>query len=293
MKVSLVCPAHNEEKTISKTLDSIFSQTKIPDEVIFIEDDSSDMTYSILEKYEKKHKSLKIFQVKNQNIAKNRNFGISKSEGDIIVSMDCGCVMDKNYIKNITEPFIDKKIKFVGGFSKIPILNLFDKCFSDFVVKPKVPRKNFIPIGHVMVFRKETWEKVGGYPEKLAKKSADDTGFGKKILALGIKIPFIKNAIVYKERRKGLGEVYKLFRHYGYWDAKVFSFSCLPVKSRLNVLISIFPPFVFIHAGYKGLKLFFKTKKIKAFFYGVGIDVIKIYGYSFGLIKGAFKKDDN
>ena len=56
MKVSLICPVHNEEESIEELIQSMLNQTKKPDEIIFVEDSSTDKTYEIIEKYQKKIK---------------------------------------------------------------------------------------------------------------------------------------------------------------------------------------------------------------------------------------------
>lgn len=294
MKVSLICPAHNEENNITKTLDSIFNQTKIPNEVIVVEDSSTDDTFKVLRNYQKKNKKLKIIRVKTKNISKNRNIAIKKSKGDILVCVDAGCVLDKNYIEKIVKPFENKKIKFVGAISKLKTKTLFDKCFASFIIKEKIS-KNYLPKGHAMAFTKKAWKKIGGFPEHLA-LGAEDTYFGKKMVEAGNKSFIVNDAFVYWETRNNLKTIYNQFKNYGFWDGRAFSFSELPRNSKLNLIISIFFPLAFLHSFYSGVKLSLKFKNSKSFFYGIRIDLVKIYGYFMGsglsyygrIIKGCF-----
>jgi len=287
MKVSLIMPAHNEEKTIMNTLNSILNQTKIPEEIIIVEDNSTDKTFKILKQYQKKNKKIKIIQVKNKNISKNRNMAIKESKGNIMVCVDAGCILDKNYIKKIIVPFNNKNINFVGAISKLNTKTLFDKCFASFVVKEKAS-KNYLPKGHAMAFTKGAWKEVGGFPENLA-LGAEDTYFGRKMSEMGNKPVIVKDAIVYWETRSNLKTIFRQFKSYGYWDGRAFSFSKLPKNSKLNMFVSVIFPITILHSGYKGIKLFLKFKSLKAFFYGIGIDLVKIYGYFFGLIRGRLK----
>ena len=59
-KVSVIIPCYNAEKFISKTLDSVLKQQYSNIEIIAIDNESNDKTYSILEKFSEKHKSIKI-----------------------------------------------------------------------------------------------------------------------------------------------------------------------------------------------------------------------------------------
>ena len=54
MKYVLITPAHNEEKFITKTLDSMAAQTLLPERWIIVDDGSTDCTAEIVERYEKR-----------------------------------------------------------------------------------------------------------------------------------------------------------------------------------------------------------------------------------------------
>jgi glycosyltransferase involved in cell wall biosynthesis len=285
--ISIICPAHNEEKTIPALLESIFLQSKKPSEIIIVEDSSTDKTINILNKFKKNDKRIKIFQVKNKNISKNRNLAIEKSKGNILICVDAGCILDKDYIKNITAPFTDNKISFVGGISKIKPKNILDECFASFVVKEN-PSSNYLPKGHAMAFRKDMWKDVGGFPEHLS-LGAEDTYFGKMAIKKGY-TPFIaRNAIIYWENRKDLKTIFKQFKSYGYWDAVAFKIMELPRNSKLSLIVAIVFPIAIIHAFLKAGQIFLKIKKIKSIYYSIAIDLAKIYGYFFGWMTGELK----
>ena len=53
IKISIICPTYNSEKFIARTLNMLLNQKKLPDEVIFCDDGSSDNTFKILKSYKK------------------------------------------------------------------------------------------------------------------------------------------------------------------------------------------------------------------------------------------------
>ena len=105
MKVSLITTVLNEEHTLEEFLNSVINQTKHPDEFVIVDGGSTDKTYGILKKYAKKYKWIKIFQVKGASIGKGRNYAIKKTKNEIIACTDAGCILDKNWLKEITKPF--------------------------------------------------------------------------------------------------------------------------------------------------------------------------------------------
>jgi glycosyltransferase involved in cell wall biosynthesis len=86
--ISLAMPTYNGERFLREQLDSIYNQTIVPDEVIVVDDCSTDGTISILEEYKKKY-GLK-YWVNEKNLGYNKNFekAISLCTGDYIALSD-------------------------------------------------------------------------------------------------------------------------------------------------------------------------------------------------------------
>lgn len=86
--ISLVMPTYNGETYLREQLDSIYGQTLVPDEVIVVDDCSTDGTVEILKEYSIKY-GLKYF-INDTNLGYNKNFakGISLTNGDYICLSD-------------------------------------------------------------------------------------------------------------------------------------------------------------------------------------------------------------
>lgn len=82
MKVNVVISAYNEEAMIEDCLKSVKS---VADEIIFVDNTSSDNTVQIAKKY-----TDKIFVRPNDPVMlnRNKNFGFTKATGDWIISLD-------------------------------------------------------------------------------------------------------------------------------------------------------------------------------------------------------------
>ena len=62
MKFSIIIACRNEIKNIPTLLASIENQTHKPDEVIFVDDNSTDETYNFLINYSKKYNYIKVIK---------------------------------------------------------------------------------------------------------------------------------------------------------------------------------------------------------------------------------------
>ena len=223
MKTSLICTVLNEEKTINSFLESVFQQSKFPDEIIISDGGSTDQTVQKISEFKfpqgKKVPNIKLL-FKNGNRSIGRNEAIKKSTGDIILISDAGCVLDKNWVKNILAPFADKKIDVVAGYYKGAPKNIFEKCLVPYVlVMPdKINKNEFLPATRSMVLRKNVWEKLKGFNEKLSHN--EDYAFACKIKDKGFKIAFSKSAIVYWSPPKNIFKSFKMFFRFALGDAQ-------------------------------------------------------------------------
>lgn len=106
MKISVVVPAHNEEKDIEDALNSILEQTHKAYEVVVVNDGSTDRTQKIVECYIKKHKQIKLINFdRGHSAAFARNAGLGKVRGDITIFFDSDCVADKDFFKKVVNDF--------------------------------------------------------------------------------------------------------------------------------------------------------------------------------------------
>ena len=156
--VSIIITYFKKKKYVSKTLNSIFSQSYKNYEIVFVYDDSNkaDLNFII--------KSLSIFN-KKKIIVNNKNLGVSKSRnialkncrGKYIAFIDSDDIWKKNKLSKQIQ-FMEKKLLYFS-FSSYNIINSQGKIISKRYVKkdPKYEnllRKNIIGLSTVVVSKK-------------------------------------------------------------------------------------------------------------------------------------------
>ncbi|MBI2031279.1 MAG: glycosyltransferase family 2 protein [Candidatus Levybacteria bacterium] len=130
MKLSIVIPVFNEEKTISKILEKV-TKLKIPNaekEIVVVDDGSTDKTAAKLSGFN--ISGLKIIHHK-KNLGKGTavRTGIENSSGDYIVIQDADLEYDPNDIKKLFIPIQKKMAKVVYGtrLNRLPNLTKDEK----------------------------------------------------------------------------------------------------------------------------------------------------------------------
>ena len=86
MKISAVIPAYNAEKHIARAIGSVFAQTRPADEIIVVDDGSTDATAEVVRSYGDK---VVFIQQENAGASVARNTGIEVANGDWITFLDC------------------------------------------------------------------------------------------------------------------------------------------------------------------------------------------------------------
>lgn len=117
--VSVIMPAYNAERYISKAIESILNQTYSNLELIIIEDFSSDHTADVIRKYDDKR--IRCIQHNNNNgISHSTNEAIEISTGKYIALMDDDDIASFDRIE-LEVDYLEQheEIDIVGGVSKL------------------------------------------------------------------------------------------------------------------------------------------------------------------------------
>ncbi|MCX6730964.1 MAG: glycosyltransferase family 2 protein [Candidatus Roizmanbacteria bacterium] len=158
MKISLVIPAYNEEKYIAGCLDSIQTQKIQPDEVIVVNNNSTDKTLSIVEKYP----FVRVVNETTQGMIAARNAGFNVAQHDLIARCDADTKLPPNSISRVHRNFARYHIDALTGpimFYDAPIKSsLIARAYLD-MMKP-IHRGGETLVGPNMIITKEIWEKV-------------------------------------------------------------------------------------------------------------------------------------
>ncbi|MDE7018211.1 MAG: glycosyltransferase [Lachnospiraceae bacterium] len=88
MKISTIIPVYNAEKYIRRCLDSILGQDIEPQEIICVDDGSTDHSLDILRSYEKTHDNIHVITQKNCYAGIARNHGLKLAKGEYVHFMD-------------------------------------------------------------------------------------------------------------------------------------------------------------------------------------------------------------
>lgn len=109
--VSIYVPSFNAERTLRACLESIFAQTMAFDEVIVIDDGSTDRTTELASTFDVRLARNPL----NRGLAATRNVGLSVARNPLVAAVDSDCVLAEDWLETLL-PYMERpEVSAVGG----------------------------------------------------------------------------------------------------------------------------------------------------------------------------------
>lgn len=204
LNVSFIMPAHNCEKTIQESVESIMKGNFIEgDELVIVNDGSTDNTENVLNSLKLKYPILKLFRhARNKGGATARNTAVENTKNQIIFCLDSDNILINGSVQKL-KVFLEKSGADVASFES-PYYFIDNKesvthkwtykngtiTLADYLSGPIVPGAS----GNY-IFTKESWICAGGYP--VFSSALDTWGFGFQQLATGSKMVVMPESYYY------------------------------------------------------------------------------------------------
>ncbi len=204
--VAVVVPAYNEEKVIVQTITSLLAcDLSRQFEIIIVDDGSSDTTYYAAKSSFAGHPRVRVFTQPNGGKPAALNFGIAKTQAEIVVALDADTVFARDTIAKLIRHFANPQIGAVAGNTKVGNrINLLTRWQAlEYITSQNLDRRAFSVLncitvvpGAVGAWRRELIERAGGFDQSTLAEDAD----------LTMAIRKLGYAIVYEDEALALTE---------------------------------------------------------------------------------------
>lgn len=186
--VTIVIPCYNAETTIYQTLESLFAQADNFNELIIVNDASTDESFEKVKAFlndkkniiEDKHLEVRIIShEKSHGLASSYNDGMRNSKNELVVTLHADIILCENSLEKLTKPFfLDDSSGVVATYHCVihpyeiwKKYNFWQKCFF-----ARLVRKKFCGLdGKFDCFRKSILENIG-YFDAIKFKNAGEDG---------------------------------------------------------------------------------------------------------------------
>lgn len=251
IKVTVILPVFNAEKSVKKTIESVLKQTFKDFELIVINDGSTDDSLKVCQEIQKKDDRIVIKNIENNGVSNARNIGLKMAQGEYIMFIDS----DDEYFPTTLEKMV-KNIEF----SDLCVCN-FSISKDNVLIKSKKLNTDykFCNINNDIIFLQKNnlfnvvWNKI--YKRKTISENniefnkdisiAEDLEFNLDYIKYTNKISYLNEVLyLYKTSSNGLNYRYhdnrinirkKLYEY----EKNIFKEKNFPIESLYNEYLKI------------------------------------------------------
>ena len=194
--VSIVVPILNGSATIARQVEALIADRDSTTEIVLVDNGSTDATPEILRGYEKAHEFVRVIVEPRRGINYARNAGIAASTAEKILLCDCDDMVQPGWVRVLSAALDEADL--VGG--------ALDRRFAD--GRPAGSSAHIpdhysefgwgltSPWGANCGFRRETWERLGGFDSRM-KLGGDEVDLFLRAQMTGSALVWVPEALVY------------------------------------------------------------------------------------------------
>jgi glycosyltransferase involved in cell wall biosynthesis len=227
LKISLVVPLRDEEKSVVRLLESVMAQDRRPDEVVIVDAGSQDETAALASSFEPRL-PLRVVRAGELYPGLARNAGVAAASHPWIAFTDGGIALRPEWLREIAAAAKEENADVVFG-SFDPICDTyFRRCAAVAYVPSRSGQGIRGPFVASMAVTRDAFDRTGGFP---GYRAAEDLIFLERLLALPLRTAYAIRAVVDWELAPDARRTFRRFALYSehnlragrgrYWHAGV------------------------------------------------------------------------
>jgi glycosyltransferase involved in cell wall biosynthesis len=208
--ISVVICAHNEEDWIAQSIESLAQQKRLPDEVIVVDNASTDSTAKIVQNCAAKfpHLNIQLVYEAKKGLHHAREAGWRATSSEIVVNTDADITFPPDWLSIIDQTFQDANVHAITGivrYNDAPAFINWVTWVTDQLYQPegigKLMTQEYVLNGGNSAYRRSVLEAVNGYLDKPA-DMLEDRYMSHQIQSRGYQIKFVRNLKVWHTFRR-------------------------------------------------------------------------------------------
>lgn len=181
ISISFIVPVLNGEKYILSCLDHISREMAPGDEIIVVDNGSTDKTIQIARAYP----GVQLLQHPLVSISALRNRGAEQAKGDLFAFIDSDCLVCPGWRKAAVDVLTDERIAATGSQLDLPEQPSWVEAAWRSTRRASASSVRYIPSGN-FVIRSSVFQAISGFDEEMI--TDEDTDIGTRVIQAGLVI---------------------------------------------------------------------------------------------------------
>ncbi|MBN1641298.1 MAG: glycosyltransferase [Anaerolineae bacterium] len=198
MRVTVAIPCYNGARYVARAIESVLKQTRPPDEILVVDDGSTDDSAAIIRRY-----PVRLVQhERNLGLSNARNTAIEQATGDVLVYVDVDAMADRSLVETLLGSYDAPDVAGVGGQGiESNVHSIADRWRVAHATQSHGARARevWFLYGLCMSWRLDCLREVGGFDASL-RTNGEDVDMGLRMRAAGYRMRYLPAARVYHQR---------------------------------------------------------------------------------------------
>lgn len=220
MTISVIVCAHNEEAFLAPCLHSLLAQTRVPDEILLIDNASTDRTREVAAAIP----GVRVIDEPRKGLVVARERGRHEARGELLVYVDADCRAPLTWLERVERRFAHRPrlIALSAGYRFYDwdwwgrlLIRLYDISLAPatHVLVKHILRVGVVFYGGNFAVRREALEAIGGFDTTI-EFHGEDTNLGRRLFRVGA-VELRLDCYLYTSARRynamGKGAVFRLY----------------------------------------------------------------------------------
>jgi glycosyltransferase involved in cell wall biosynthesis len=220
LRISVIVCAHNEARYVAGCLHSLLAQTRRPDEILVVNNASTDETRAVAEQIP----HVRVVDEPRKGLVVAREAARRAASGDILVYLDADCRAPLTWLARIERRFVrDRSLIALCGPYRYYDWDWWGRLLVrayDVTLAPatQVLVKHVLRIGSIFyggnfAVRRDALDRIGGFDTSID-FHGEDTNIGRRLFAIG-RVALCRECYLYTSARRfmamGKGAVFRLY----------------------------------------------------------------------------------
>jgi glycosyltransferase involved in cell wall biosynthesis len=227
VKLSAIICAYNEERMLGPAIHSLLAQTRVPDEIIVVNNASTDDTRAVAAGIA----GVRVVDEPDKGLVKARAAGYRAATGDVLLYIDADCRAPVSLVESMERRFLRsaRTVAVTGPyrFYDWDWVGMVGARVYDYTLAPlaHVTAHHVLGIGAVLyggnfAVRRTALDAIGGFDTTI-EFHGEDTNLGRRLAAVGA-VELVRACFIYTSARRylalGRGKVFRLYVRNFWWE---------------------------------------------------------------------------